>query len=79
MQRLKTTFRKVIIAPFIFLIYLYRWIISPMLGPKCRFTPTCSQYAIDALRKYGIIKGLWKALNRISRCHPWGDSGYDPA
>jgi len=79
MYRLKNTFREVIIAPFILLIHLYRWIISPWIGPKCRFTPTCSQYAIDALRKYGIIKGLWKALKRISRCHPWGDSGYDPA
>jgi len=79
MKKIKITFREVIIAPFIFLIHLYRWIISPWLGQKCRFTPTCSQYAIDALRKYGIIKGLSKALKRISRCHPWGDSGYDPA
>jgi len=54
MNRLKITLREVIIAPFIFLIYLYRLIISPWLGPKCRFTPTCSQYAMDALRKYGI-------------------------
>jgi len=54
-------------------------VISPWMGPKCRYTPTCSQYAIDALRKYGMIKGLWKALRRISRCHPWGGSGFDPA
>jgi putative membrane protein insertion efficiency factor len=54
MKKIKITFREVIIAPFIFLIHLYRWIISPWLGQKCRFTPTCSQYAMDALRKYGI-------------------------
>jgi putative membrane protein insertion efficiency factor len=70
---------RVAIAPFVLMIKLYKWVISPMLGPKCRYTPTCSQYALDALNKYGMIKGLWKALHRISRCHPWGGSGYDPA
>ena len=79
MSGLKTTIKKLLIAPFILLIHVYRLVISPWLGPKCRYTPTCSQYAIDALRKYGIIKGLWKALRRISSCHPWGGSGYDPA
>jgi putative membrane protein insertion efficiency factor len=79
MKTWKTTFRELVISPFILLINLYRGVISPWIGPKCRYNPTCSQYAIDALRKYGIIKGLWKALKRISRCHPWGGSGYDPA
>ncbi|MFN5054526.1 MAG: membrane protein insertion efficiency factor YidD [Bacteroidota bacterium] len=79
MNRLKSSFRNLLIAPFILLIQLYKWVISPWLGPKCRYTPTCSQYAMDALRKYGITKGLWKALQRISKCHPWGGSGYDPA
>jgi putative membrane protein insertion efficiency factor len=79
MSRLKTSFRRLLIAPFILLIQIYRLVISPWLGPKCRYTPTCSQYAMDALRKYGMIKGLWKALQRISKCHPWGGSGYDPA
>lgn len=79
MNRLKSTTRKVLIAPFILLIRFYQVVISPWIGPKCRYTPTCSHYAVDALRKYGIIKGLWKALKRISRCHPWGGSGYDPA
>jgi len=49
-----------------------------MLPPSCRFTPTCSSYAIEALRKHGPIKGLWLTVKRLSRCHPWGGSGYDP-
>ena len=64
--------------PFIFLIRVYQWVISPWLGPKCRYTPTCSNYAIEALRKHGVIKGLWLASKRIASCHPWGGSGYDP-
>jgi putative membrane protein insertion efficiency factor len=64
--------------PFIGLIKLYQWIISPMLGPKCRFTPTCSTYAVQAIEKYGPFRGLWLAVKRISRCHPFGGSGYDP-
>jgi putative membrane protein insertion efficiency factor len=79
MSRLKISFRSLLIAPFILMIQIYRLVISPWLGPKCRYTPTCSQYAMDALRKYAMIKGLWKALQRISKCHPWGGSGYDPA
>jgi putative membrane protein insertion efficiency factor len=79
MSRLKISFRSLLVAPFILMIQIYRLVISPWLGPKCRYTPTCSQYAMDALRKYGMIKGLWKALQRISKCHPWGGSGYDPA
>jgi len=76
---MKNTIRKLLISPFLLMIYIYRMMISPWLGPKCRYTPTCSQYAIDALKKYGMMKGLWKAFHRISRCHPWGGSGYDPA
>ena len=64
--------------PFIFLIKLYQWIISPLLGSKCRYTPTCSHYGIEALKKYGPIKGLWLTIKRIARCHPWGGHGYDP-
>jgi putative membrane protein insertion efficiency factor len=64
--------------PFIALIKLYQWIVSPILGPKCRFTPTCSQYAIEALKKHGVFKGLWLTVRRLSRCHPWGGHGYDP-
>lgn len=64
--------------PLIVLIKIYQWVISPLLGPKCRYTPTCSHYAEQALKKYGPIKGMWLALKRIGRCHPWGGSGYDP-
>lgn len=64
--------------PFIALIKLYQWIISPWLGSKCRYTPTCSQYGVEALKKYGPVKGLWLTFKRISRCHPWGGHGYDP-
>jgi uncharacterized protein len=64
--------------PFILLIKLYQWLISPLLGSKCRYTPTCSHYGIEALKKHGPIKGLWLTIKRISRCHPWGGHGYDP-
>jgi putative membrane protein insertion efficiency factor len=64
--------------PFIGLIKIYQWVISPMLGPKCRFVPTCSQYALQALTKYGVLKGTWLAAKRIVRCNPWGGHGYDP-
>ena len=59
-------------------IRFYQRYISPMLPPACRFTPTCSQYAVEALQKYGPIKGMYLAVRRILRCHPWGGSGYDP-
>jgi putative membrane protein insertion efficiency factor len=59
-------------------IRFYQFCISPLLGPSCRFTPTCSEYARQALIKYGPFKGLWLALKRLLRCHPWGGSGYDP-
>ncbi len=59
-------------------VLFYRACISPMLPPSCRFTPTCSQYALEALRKHGAVKGMWLAVRRILRCHPWGGSGYDP-
>ncbi|MEJ7820867.1 MAG: membrane protein insertion efficiency factor YidD [Chitinophagaceae bacterium] len=64
--------------PFIFLIRVYQKIISPWLGPSCRFTPTCSQYGVDALKKYGAVKGLWLTVKRIARCNPWGGHGHDP-
>lgn len=59
-------------------IWFYQKVISPYTPPSCRFTPTCSEYARQALLKHGPIKGLWLAIKRISRCHPWGGSGYDP-
>jgi len=64
----------------ILLIFIkaYQYLISPMLGPSCRFTPTCSEYAAQAVKKYGAIKGLWLSVKRVGRCHPWHDGGYDP-
>lgn len=59
-------------------IYFYRRCISPLTPPMCRFTPTCSQYALEALRRHGPFKGTYLAIRRILRCHPWGGSGYDP-
>ena len=62
----------------IFLVRAYRLLLSPYLPPSCRYLPTCSQYAEEALDKYGALKGGMIALKRISRCHPWGGNGYDP-
>ena len=59
-------------------IKLYQILISPFLWPSCRFNPTCSQYSIEAIQKYGPIKGSWLSIKRISKCHPWGKSGHDP-
>jgi hypothetical protein len=60
------------------LVWVYRRGVSPFLGLNCRYVPTCSEYAAEALRRYGGIRGGWMALKRIGRCHPWGGSGYDP-
>lgn len=59
-------------------IRFYQGAISPMFPAACRYTPTCSQYAVEAVRKYGAVKGCWLAVKRIARCHPWGGSGDDP-
>ena len=63
---------------FILPIKIYQLVLSPLIGPSCRFNPTCSHYAIQAITKYGALKGLYLALKRIIRCHPWGESGNDP-
>jgi len=65
---------RVLIVP----IRLYQLTLSRVLPPSCRFAPTCSAYAIEALQRHGALKGGWLALRRIGRCHPWGPSGYDP-
>ena len=64
--------------PLIGLIYVYRATLSPIMGQSCRFYPTCSHYAEDALRQYGAARGGWMALRRVLKCHPWHDGGYDP-
>ncbi|MCB9360418.1 MAG: membrane protein insertion efficiency factor YidD [Flavobacteriales bacterium] len=70
--------RRVVSKIFILLIRFYQLSISPILGQNCRYSPTCSQYSIEAINKYGALKGGWIALKRIFSCHPWGGNGYDP-
>lgn len=72
------TVKEILSLPLILLVRFYQKFISPFKPSCCRFTPTCSQYALEALRKYGPLKGSWLAFKRIIRCHPWGGSGYDP-
>ncbi len=69
---------RILSLPVMALIKIYQLILSPYIGPKCRYSPTCSQYAMEALKKYGLFKGFWLALKRVSRCHPWGGHGVDP-
>ena len=64
--------------PLIGLVKAYRIAVSPWLGANCRFQPSCSQYAIEALETHGALRGSLLAVRRLSRCHPWGGSGYDP-
>ena len=59
-------------------IRLYQKMLSPLFPPTCRFTPTCSNYAVAALERYGLFKGGWLAIKRVGRCHPWNEGGYDP-
>ena len=59
-------------------IRAYQLFVSPLLGPSCRYTPTCSEYALQAFEGHGVLRGGWLALRRLLRCHPWGGSGYDP-
>jgi len=72
------TIKKIFSWFFILLIRFYQTAISPHTPAACRYTPTCSQYALEAIKKHGPFKGLWLAIKRILRCHPWGGSGYDP-
>ncbi len=75
----KNAIKNILIFPFIILIKVYQIGLSPMLGPnKCRYQPTCSNYALEALKKHGLFKGGYLAAKRILSCHPWGGSGYDP-
>jgi len=60
------------------LLRFYQLTLSPLIGPRCRFTPSCSQYGIEAINRYGILKGGWLTIRRLVRCHPWGGCGYDP-
>ena len=69
---------KVATFPLLILIRAYQLIISPLLGSNCRFIPSCSEYAMESLRSYGLIKGFYLTIKRIGKCHPWGGHGYDP-
>ena len=71
---MKKIFSYILILP----IRFYQRCISPLFPPACRFTPSCSHYAVEAIQKHGSIKGIWLAVKRICRCNPWGGSGYDP-
>tara|TARA_B100001057_G_scaffold73236_1_gene67579 strand:+ start:1018 stop:1239 length:222 start_codon:yes stop_codon:yes gene_type:complete len=70
--------KRILIFPLVLLIKAYKNFISPLLPATCRFQPTCSQYALEALKKFGLFKGGLLTIKRISKCHPWGGSGYDP-
>ena len=78
MSDLRNTLKKILIFPAVMLIKFYQICSSPFTPPSCRFTPTCSQYALEAFRKHGPFKGLYLTVRRLLRCHPWGGSGYDP-
>lgn len=69
---------RILVMPLVGLVRLYQLAISPFLGRSCRFHPTCSEYAIDALKRHGPAKGGWLAARRVGRCHPWHPGGYDP-
>ena len=69
---------KIVTTTLVASIRVYQWTISPLLGPTCRFEPSCSLYMIESMRKYGPIRGLWKGIGRLLRCHPWHPGGYDP-
>lgn len=73
-RQMKKLLQRLVILP----IRFYQVAISPYLGKSCRYEPTCSYYTVDAIREWGVLKGVWLGLKRISRCHPWGGHGYDP-
>ena len=69
---------RLLTRPLVALVRFYQRYISPLTPPSCRYTPTCSQYTVEALQKHGLLKGGWMALKRIASCNPWGGSGHDP-
>ena len=69
---------KILTYPLILFLKIYQLFISPIIGQNCRYLPTCSEYTIGCLKQFGIIKGTFLSFKRISKCHPWGNHGYDP-
>ncbi len=78
MKKVLNCFSKGLAAVMIALIKLYQYTLSPLIGKSCRYTPTCSAYGLEAIRKYGPFKGGWLTLKRVLSCNPWGGSGFDP-
>lgn len=78
MIRLFNFLQRFLVKLLIYVIRFYQVAISPWFPASCRYVPTCSVYMIEAIRKYGVWRGVWLGLKRIARCHPWGGSGYDP-
>jgi putative membrane protein insertion efficiency factor len=72
-----STLQRVAAAPLVGLILIYQRFVSPMLPPTCRYYPSCSQYALTAIRRFGPVKGTWLAIRRLLRCHPWTPGGVD--
>ncbi len=72
------SFTKLTALPVVMLIRVYQYAISPWLGPRCRFSPSCSSFAIEALQAHGLTRGGWLAIRRVLRCNPWHSGGYDP-
>lgn len=70
--------KQFLVAPFIFLVKCYQYAISPYIPASCRYSPTCSHYTIEALKKHGLLKGSWLSIKRIISCNPWGGKGFDP-
>lgn len=75
---MKLTPGSLLALPLVALVKIYQYAISPMLGSRCRFEPSCSRYTVEALQRNGAFKGIWLAARRIGRCHPWHPGGYDP-
>ena len=78
MNKTKFDYTYILSFPFILIIKIYQLTVSPLIGPACRYTPSCSAYGIEALIKYGPIKGGWLTIKRIVSCNPWGGHGHDP-
>ena len=74
----RLTVRRIAVAGLTAPIRVYRAAISPLLPPMCRFTPSCSRYALEAIERHGPVRGVWLGAKRVCRCHPWGGTGFDP-